>query len=167
MNSKMRSLTFSRPKWSRSKIFRAAATLVRSWSSSPQGISRQIRREMGQVHRDHIIREQIRLLQQELGEGEDDELLEYRAQIELRDLPEEVAEKLTKEADRLARLPGNSNEAGVIRGYLDTVLTCPLSFSWMSASSERMSFSSSRMRARISSRLSGSLWERMVCLSST
>ena len=100
----------------------------------------KIRREMGQVHRDHIIREQIRLLQQELGEGEDDELLEYRAQIELRDLPEEVAEKLTKEVDRLAKQPSTSAEAALIRGYLDTCLEMP----WGEEDRERTSVAAAR-----------------------
>ena len=95
---------------------------------------------MGQVHRDHIIREQIRLLQQELGEGEDDELLEYRAQIELRDLPEEVAEKLTKEVDRLAKQPSTSAEAALIRGYLDTCLEMP----WGEEDRERTSVAAAR-----------------------
>ena len=44
MNSRMRSFTFSRPKWSRSRILRAAATLARSLVSSPQGISRHTSR---------------------------------------------------------------------------------------------------------------------------
>ena len=44
MNSRIRSFTFSSPKWSRSRIFRAAATLARSFVSFPQGISRQVSR---------------------------------------------------------------------------------------------------------------------------
>ena len=108
--------------------------------SCEQELEGKIRREMGQVHRDHIIREQIRLLQQELGEGEDDELLEYRAQIELRDLPEEVAEKLTKEVDRLAKQPSTSAEAALIRGYLDTCLEMP----WGEEDRERTSVAAAR-----------------------
>ena len=85
----------------------------------------QIRREMGEVQRDHIIREQIRLLQQELGEDEDSELTEYRLKIEHTKLTDEVREKLLKEVDRLAKQPYSSAEASVIRNYLDVCLEMP------------------------------------------
>lgn len=85
----------------------------------------KIRREMGEVQRDHIIREQIRLLQQELGEDEDTELSDYRAKIMARQLTEEVEQKLLKEVDRLAKQSYASAEASVIRNYLDVCLEMP------------------------------------------
>ena len=100
----------------------------------------QIRREMGEVQRDHIIREQIRLLQQELGEDEDTELTEYREKIEALELTDEVREKLFKEVDRLAKQPYSSAEASVIRNYLDVCLEMP----WGQETRERASVSAAR-----------------------
>ncbi len=100
----------------------------------------QIRREMGEVQREHIIREQIRLLQQELGESEDNELTEYRIRIEEQTLTDEVREKLLKEVDRLAKQPYSSAEASVIRNYLDVCLEMP----WGEETKERASVSAAR-----------------------
>ena len=100
----------------------------------------KIRREMGEVQRDHIIREQIRLLQQELGEDEDTELTEYRMKIDALKLTEEVRTKLLKEVDRLAKQPYSSAEASVIRNYLDTCLEMP----WGKETRERASVAAAR-----------------------
>ena len=100
----------------------------------------QIRREMGEVQRDHIIREQIRLLQQELGEDEDGELTDYRAKIDRLQMSQEVREKLLKEVDRLAKQPYSSAEASVIRNYLDVCLEMP----WGVETRERASVSAAR-----------------------
>ncbi|MBD5162666.1 MAG: endopeptidase La [Oscillibacter sp.] len=100
----------------------------------------QIRREMGEVQRDHIIREQIRLLQQELGEDEDSELTEYRMKIGGLKLTDEIREKLFKEVDRLAKQPYSSAEASVIRNYLDVCLEMP----WGQETRERASVAAAR-----------------------
>ena len=100
----------------------------------------QIRRELGEVQRDHIIREQIRLLQQELGEDEDTELTEYRMKIDALKLTEEVRSKLLKEVDRLAKQPYSSAEASVIRNYLDVCLEMP----WGKETRERASVAAAR-----------------------
>lgn len=100
----------------------------------------QIRREMVEVQRDHIIREQIRLLQQELGEDEDSELTEYRARIDGLKLTDEVRGKLLKEVDRLAKQPYSSAEASVIRNYLDVCLEMP----WGKETRERASVAAAR-----------------------
>ena len=100
----------------------------------------KIRREMGEVQRDHIIREQIRLLQQELGEDEDTELSDYRTKIMARQLTEEVEQKLLKEVDRLAKQSYASAEAPVIRNYLDVCLEMP----WGEETKERASVTAAR-----------------------
>ena len=100
----------------------------------------KIRREMGEVQRDHIIREQIRLLQQELGEDEDTELNDYRAKIMTRQLAEEVEQKLLREVDRLAKQSYSSAEASVIRNYLDVCLEMP----WGEETKERASVTAAR-----------------------
>ena len=100
----------------------------------------QIRREMGEVQRDHIIREQIRLLQHELGEDEDTELTDYRMKIDALNLTDEVREKMLKEVDRLAKQPYSSAEASVIRNYLDVCLEMP----WGRETKERASVPAAR-----------------------
>jgi ATP-dependent Lon protease len=105
-----------------------------------QELEGKIRQQMGQVQRDHIIREQIRLLKSELGEDEDSELMEYRQLIDERKLPEEVREKLLKEVDRLGKQPYASAEASVIRNYLDICLEVP----WGVETKERVSVSAAR-----------------------
>ncbi len=105
-----------------------------------QELEGKIRREMGEVQRDHIIREQIRLLQRELGEDEDSELNEYRIKILERQLSHEVEEKLLKEVDRLAKQPFSSAEASVIRNYLDVCLEMP----WGEETKERASVAAAR-----------------------
>ena len=108
--------------------------------SCEQELEGKIRQQMGEVQRDHIIREQIRLLQQELGEDEDSELTEYRQKIGQRRLIPEVEQKLLKEVDRLAKQPFASAEASVIRNYLDVCLEMP----WGVETKERASVAADR-----------------------
>ena len=110
--------------------------------SCEQELESKIRRELGEAQRDHIIREQIRLLQRELGEDEDSELTEYRQKIEELGLPEdsEVEKKLLKEVDRLAKQAYSSAEAAVIRNYLDVCLEVP----WYTETKARASIAATR-----------------------
>lgn len=77
--------------------------------------------------REYYLREQMHLIAEQLGEGEDpaSELEEYQDQIQSLPLDDASREKLEKEAERLSRLPMASQEAFVIRNYLDTVLALP------------------------------------------
>ena len=72
-----------------------------------------------------ILREQVKVLQHELGDDGDEELEEYAARIQAADLPEEIHTKLTKEVERLGKQPFGSAEASVIRNYLDVCLELP------------------------------------------
>ncbi len=105
-----------------------------------QELEGKIRQHMGEVQRDRIIREQIRLLQHELGEDDDNELTEYRKKIKERHLSEEIEKKLLKEVDRLAKQPYSSAEASVLRNYLDICLEMP----WGEETKERASVSAAR-----------------------
>ena len=81
---------------------------------------------MAHNQREYYLREQMRVIQEELGEGgEGDELEEYRDRITALALPEEVEKKLLKEVGRLAKQPFGSAESSVIRTYLDTCLDLP------------------------------------------
>ena len=92
-----------------------------------QDIHERVNDQMDKNQRDYYLREQMRVIAQELDEDEDTrfEADRYRQQMEALNLPQEAVEKLDKEIDRLSRMPGNSQEAAVIRTYLDTCLGLP------------------------------------------
>ena len=83
--------------------------------------------QMDKNQRDYFLREQMRAISNELDEDEDtrQEADNYKEKIKKLLLPDEAREKLNKEADRLYRMQGNSQEASVIRTYLDTALDLP------------------------------------------
>ena len=88
-------------------------------------MEQKVRRRVAQVQKDMILREQVKVLQHELGDDGDEELEEYAARIQAADLPEEIHTKLTKEVERLGKQPFGSAEASVIRNYLDVCLELP------------------------------------------
>ena len=92
-----------------------------------QEIQAKVQRRVNDSQREYYMREQIKVLQEELGEGEsaDDEIREYAEKIEKANLPEEVAEKLRKELKRMEKQPFGSAESGVLRNYLDVCLELP------------------------------------------
>ncbi len=76
--------------------------------------------------REYYLREEMRVIRSELGEEDVlDEGYAYLEKISKLGLDEESVEKLVGEANRLTKMPGGSQEAAVIRGYLDTVLALP------------------------------------------
>ena len=87
----------------------------------------RVRDQIDKNQREYYLREQLKAISSELGEGENtvDEVDEYQKRITALKLDAESEEKLLKEAERLLKMPSNSHEAGVIRGYLDTVLALP------------------------------------------
>ena len=82
---------------------------------------------MNQNQREYYLREELKIIQQELGEaGESvDDFAEYREKIRALELQKEIEEKLLKEVSHLAKQPFGSSEATVIRNYLDTCLELP------------------------------------------
>ena len=88
-------------------------------------MEQKVRQRVAQVQKDMILREQLKVLQHELGEDGDEELSDYEARITALHLPEELHRKLMKEVDRLAKQPFGSAEGSVIRNYLDVCLEVP------------------------------------------
>ncbi len=82
---------------------------------------------MDQSQREYYLREQMHVIAEQLGEAEDpaQEMEEYADQIATLPLDDASRRKMEKEAERLSRLPSSSQEAFVIRSYLDTVLSLP------------------------------------------
>ncbi len=92
-----------------------------------QDIQNKVKLQMDKNQRDYYLREQLRVIYEELGEGEDtmSESKKYAERIEALKFPKEIEEKLKKEAARLGRMQANSPDSGVIRNYLDTILELP------------------------------------------
>ena len=88
-------------------------------------IQKQVREKIDRNQKDYFLREQIKALQSELGEDEDDEIKEYDDRISAANMPEEIREKLYKELSKLAKTPFGAAEGTVIRAYLDTCLDYP------------------------------------------
>lgn len=90
-------------------------------------IQTQVQSEMDKSQREFVLRQQLRAIQEELGEGEDlqAEIAELRAQIEEAALPEEADRQARRELDRLAKLAPAAAEYGVIRTYLEWILSLP------------------------------------------
>ncbi len=99
-------------------------------------LAAKIHEQVAASQRDYFLREQLRVIQRELGEGEeDDEIADYRLRITQAKLSAEVEEKLLKEVKHLEKQPYGSSEAAVLRTYLDTCLELP----WRVKTRERVS----------------------------
>ena len=91
--------------------------------------------------KDYFLREQMRVIREELGEGdEQSEFEEYSAKIKALHLDEKAEEKLLKDVSRLKKQPFGSSEAAVLRNYLDTVLELP----WNTKTKEKVDVSAVR-----------------------
>ena len=90
-------------------------------------IAEKVNESMDKNQRDYYLHEQLHIISDELGEGDDThaEADEYRRKITGLHLAEDSEKKLLKEVDRLAKMQGSNQEATVIRTYLDTCLDLP------------------------------------------
>ena len=90
-------------------------------------IAEKVNESMDKNQRDYYLHEQLHIISDELGEGDDThaEADEYRRRITELHLVEDSEKKLLKEVDRLAKMQGSNQEATVIRTYLDTCLDLP------------------------------------------
>nr|WP_326176367.1 endopeptidase La [uncultured Oscillibacter sp.] len=100
----------------------------------------KIRDQLIRTQRDQILRTQIRVLQNELGEDDEDEVEDYCRKILELHLEEEAEKHLLKEAGKFSRQPYGSAEASVIRNYLDVCLEMP----WNTETRERVSVEAAR-----------------------
>ena len=104
-------------------------------------IQEKTRANIDQNQKDYYLREQIKVLREELGEGEDEnEFEKYRVNIQKLNLAEDLEKKLLKDVDRLKKQPFGSSEGAVLRNYLDTVLELP----WNIRTKERIDVSAAR-----------------------
>jgi ATP-dependent Lon protease len=92
-----------------------------------QKIQNEARGEIEKVQREYFLREQMKAIQRELGDKDEQsvETEEFRKKIEEAKMPEEALKQAKRELDRLSRLPTAAAEYGVIRTYLDWLVTLP------------------------------------------
>jgi len=104
-------------------------------------IQEKTKANIDQNQKDYYLREQIRVLKDELGEGDDEsEFANYERNILKLHLDEESEKKLLKDLNRLKKQPFGSQEAAVLRNYLDTVLELP----WNTRTKERIDVAAAR-----------------------
>ena len=100
-------------------------------------IDSKLRAKLESNHRDHVLREQMKVLQSELGDGANDEATElqmYREQIIALKLDDDIEMKILKEVDKLEKQAYGSAESSVIRNYIDVCLELP----WNKKTKERI-----------------------------
>ncbi len=90
-------------------------------------IQSQVQSEVGKNQRDYFLREQLKAIQKELGEGDDQtkEIEELREKIEAVGMPEPVKKEAVRELDRLSKMPVAAAEYTVSRTYLDWLVALP------------------------------------------
>ena len=90
-------------------------------------IQSQVASEIEKGQREYFLRQQLKAIQEELGEGDPEqaEIAELRERLAEKKLPEEVRKAVERELGRLERLPSAAAEYGVIRTYLDWILSLP------------------------------------------
>ena len=104
-------------------------------------IQEKTRANIDQAQKDYYLREQMKAIREELGEGDDiNEFAEYEKGILLLNLPQDSEQKLLKDLARLKKQPFGSSEASVLRNYLDTVLELP----WNTSTKERVDVETAR-----------------------
>ncbi len=105
--------------------------------SLEEEIQSKVQHEMDRSQREAYLREQVRTIQAELGEGDiwDQEIREYRERIQERNLPDHVADTIQIEIRRLSINPAFAPETGIIRNYIDWLLGLP----WDKSTNEAIS----------------------------
>lgn len=89
-------------------------------------IDEKVRSEMYKHQREYYLREQIKVIQSELGEGDvQNELDMYRERLDALDVEDEVRDKVLGELNRLNKVPSGSSEAGLIQTYVEWILDLP------------------------------------------
>lgn len=89
-------------------------------------INQRVKNQMGQVQKEYYLREQLKAIQAELGDGdEESEADSYIEKIKKLDMPEETKEKVIKEANKLNKINPSSADYGVLLNYLDWIVSIP------------------------------------------
>ncbi len=85
----------------------------------------KVQKQLDRNQRDYYLREEKKIIEEELGEGVENEAEEYREKLEKLDLDADIREKIEKEITRFERMAGSNADSAVSRNYLDTVFELP------------------------------------------
>ena len=109
-------------------------------------IQSQVQSELDRSQREYVLRQQLKAIQEELGERDpaEAEVEELREQLEQIALPDEVRQQAERELSRLERLPQAAAEHGVIRNYLEWIVSLP----WDKSSEDNLDLAHARAGAR-------------------
>jgi len=88
-------------------------------------ITSRVKRQMDRSQKEYYLREQMKAIQKELGDGEESEVEELRASLSKVALPEEVMEKANKELDRMSKMSPGMPEISLIRSFIEWILELP------------------------------------------
>ncbi|TDX48815.1 endopeptidase La [Orenia marismortui] len=90
-------------------------------------INDEVKKQVEKRQKEYYLKEQMKAIKKELGEDNSfsEEIEDYNQKVEETDLPKEVEEKVLDELDKLKKMPRNSNEAVVVRNYLDCIFDLP------------------------------------------
>ncbi len=88
-------------------------------------IEQRVREAMDRANHEYYLREQMRAIQDELGEDEDEEIVEYCKQLKASAMPDEARDKVEREIRRLARTAAQSPESSVSQNYIEYMLELP------------------------------------------
>ncbi len=107
-----------------------------------QRIQNEARSEIDKMQREYFLREQVKAIQKELGEADEQaaDVEEFRKKIESAHMPDEAEKLARRELDRLSRLPTAAAEYGVIRTYLDWLVSLP----WTACTEDNLDISHAR-----------------------
>jgi ATP-dependent Lon protease len=107
-----------------------------------QKIQNEARSEIEKMQREYFLREQLKAIQRELGENDEQaaDVEEFRKKIDAAGMSEEAEKQARRELDRLSRLPTAAAEYGVIRTYLDWLVTIP----WSKSTADNLDISHAR-----------------------
>jgi ATP-dependent Lon protease len=107
-----------------------------------QKIQNEARTEIEKMQREYFLREQLKAIQKELGEGDEQtaDVEDFRKKIEEAHMPEEAEKTAKRELDRLSRLPTAAAEYGIIRTYLDWLVSLP----WQIETDDNLDISNAR-----------------------
>ncbi len=126
------------------KLHKLIGLLVREAEvlSLGQKIQNEARGEIEKVQREYFLREQMKAIQKELGEKDDQaaEVEDFRKKIDEAKMPEEADKQARRELDRLSRLSSAAAEYGVIRTYLDWLVSVP----WSKSTEDNLDISHAR-----------------------
>lgn len=126
------------------KLRRLVAILARESEVLELGqkIQNEARSEIEKMQHEYFLREQLKAIQRELGEGDEQsaDIDEFRKRIEEAKMPEEAEKQARRELDRLSRLPTAAAEYGVIRTYLDWLVSIP----WSSLTQDNLDINNAR-----------------------